>query len=42
MAWLVARDRRDDLADLIEMIDERGPARTIEAFAAAEDLPVGL
>jgi glycosyltransferase involved in cell wall biosynthesis len=42
MAWLVSRDRRDDLADLIEMIDERGPAKTIEAFAAAEDLPVGL
>ncbi|MFE6506721.1 glycosyltransferase family 2 protein [Nocardioides sp. NPDC057767] len=42
MAWLVARDRRDDLADLIEMIDERGPAKAIEAFAAAEDLPVGL
>ena len=42
MAWLVSQDRRDDLAALIETIDERGPAKGIEAFAAAEDLPVGL
>jgi glycosyltransferase involved in cell wall biosynthesis len=42
MAWLVSQDRREDLAALIETIDERGPARGIEAFAAAEDLPVGL
>lgn len=42
MAWLVSQDRRDDLAALVETIDERGPAKGIEAFAAAEDLPVGL
>ncbi len=42
MAWLVSQDRRDDLADLIAMIDEQGPAKAIGAFAVDEDLPVGL
>ena len=36
MARLVAEDRRDELADLVTMIDERGPARAIEAFSSRE------
>ena len=42
MAWLVWQDRRDTLADLIDMIDEQGPGRAIETFATREELPVGL
>ncbi|TQL66168.1 glycosyl transferase family 2 [Nocardioides albertanoniae] len=40
MARLVSEDRRDDLADLIAMIDEQGPIKAIDAFCQESGFPV--